>query len=91
MYFHPGSMRPKFPLMHPVLLLTERVSVLKTFHCLISNCEPTIESLLCFEGIILFVFCRKRKFLIRLFVVSVVNDTGNELVGLSGRVLTFSS
>lgn len=72
--------------MHPILLSTEGVSILKTLHCLISIFEPTIESLPCFEEIILFVFCRKGNFLIRLFVVSVGNDIGEELEGLLGKL-----
>ena len=56
--------------------------MLKILHCLISNCEFTIESLLSFEGIKLFVLCRKGKFLICLFVVFVGNNSGEGLVVL---------
>ena len=76
--------------MHLILLSIEGVSILKTFHCLVLICEPTIESLLCFEGIILFntnnVLRRKGMFLIHLFVVSASSDTGEELVGLLGQL-----
>ena len=84
--FRRDSMLPNLLLMHPLFLWTEGVSILKTFHYFITKCEPTIESLLSFERITLFVFRRKEKFLILLFVISVGNDTWEEPVVLLGKL-----
>ena len=56
---------PNLPLIYLLLLSTEEVSILKTFHCLISNCEPTHQYYLFFEKFSNSeeppeVFCKKR-------------------------------
>ena len=85
--FSPWQYAPKLPLMHPIYWGGFHT---KNFHCLSSNCEPTTESLLCFEKIMLFVFRWEGQFFIRLFVVSVGNDTWEELAGLPGQLRVMS-